>query len=141
MNTKNSLFVLLRGANTRTATEFNVRRRKRELTAGEFALLDLIRSSRHRVPTVSGLARDLGIDRNSVTLTLRGLEARGLVQRARKPGRRSQPLALTAKGSTARAGAALWFARTERSVRRGLGKVDADALVRILQKMLARDDP
>ena len=130
-----SLFYLLRVAGVAVSAKFNRRDRNRVLTASEFLAIDAIASSRGKKPTIADLARCLAIDRISVRQTLKALERRRFVHRELAQGRRSQPLSLTAEGWRAHAVARRWYSTTERSLRRELGKKDADELVRLLGRL------
>lgn len=67
------------------------------MTTGQFAVLAVLQAD--ATLDQSSVARAIGLDKVTVSLLLRGLEARGLVHRCPDPGnRRRRVLTLTAQG-------------------------------------------
>lgn len=88
---------LLRRAHQISAAVFEEECRALGLTPAQFGALTVLQA--HPGLGQSSLARALGFDKVTVLRVLRGLQARGLVERAASPAnRRSVAVALTAEG-------------------------------------------
>jgi MarR family transcriptional regulator, lower aerobic nicotinate degradation pathway regulator len=90
---------LLRRAHQISAAVFEEECREVGLTAAQFGVLTVLKS--HPGLGQSSLARALGFDKVTVLRVLRGLEARGLVERAPAAGnKRNMSVLLTEAGQT-----------------------------------------
>jgi MarR family transcriptional regulator, lower aerobic nicotinate degradation pathway regulator len=88
---------LLRRAHQISAAVFEDECRELQLTPAQFGVLTVLNA--HPGMGQSSLARALGFDKVTVLRVLRGLEARGLVERESSAGRRNVSVQLTPAGA------------------------------------------
>ncbi|RYY59477.1 MAG: MarR family transcriptional regulator [Comamonadaceae bacterium] len=88
---------LLRRAHQISAAVFEEECRAVQLTPAQFGVLTVLQA--HPGMGQSSLARALGFDKVTVLRVLRGLEARGLVERLASEGKRNVSVRLTALGA------------------------------------------
>lgn len=123
---------LLRRAHQISAAVFEDECGELGLTPAQFGVLTILKA--HPGLGQSSLARALGFDKVTVLRVLRGLEARGLVERAPAPGnRRNLSVSLTREGAAVLASAQR---PAERAYKRLLAPLDGaqqDQLIHLLQ--------
>ena len=85
-------------------------------------------------PTITGLARVVGLDRSSLGRNLRILQREGFVRFSDGEDERSRIVQLTPAGRTALAIAVPLWADTQRKMKSVLGK-DADAVFAVLARL------
>jgi DNA-binding MarR family transcriptional regulator len=96
-----------------------------DLTNWQFTLL--VALNRPEPPTINAVARDLAIDRTTITGSLKPLERRGLVSvRQDAVDRRARRVALTEAGHALLQDAYVIWKKVERSVERDLAIDDID---------------
>ena len=107
-----------------------------EITPAEYAILEL---EAENPSTRQGvLAEDLSIKRSNMTKVVRGLEDRGLLQRAvPADDARAVELSLTAAGETLRQQLAGSMRRNDRLAASALEGAEQAELLRLLDKLLA----
>jgi len=121
-----------RRAARRLSRRFDDAFRPLGLTNGQFSLLAAL--NRPAPPALGTVARDLGMDRTSLTATLKPLERRGLLTSRTDPDdRRGRRLRLTAKGRRLLARALPVWERTHAEVEARLDREAADALRRAVR--------
>ena len=123
---------LLRRAHQISAAVFEDECHELALTPAQFGVLTVLKS--HPGLGQSSLARALGFDKVTVLRVLRGLEARGLVERAPAAGnRRNVSVALTAEGAALLAQAQKPAERAYKRLLAPLDKAQQAQLVELLQ--------
>jgi MarR family transcriptional regulator, lower aerobic nicotinate degradation pathway regulator len=123
---------LLRRAHQISAAVFEQECRELALTPAQFGVLTVLKS--HPGLGQSSLARALGFDKVTVLRVLRGLEARGLVERAPAEGnRRNVSVALTQRGADVLAQAQKPAERAYKRLLAPLDKTQQAQLLGLLQ--------
>ncbi len=84
-----------------------------------FSLLAII--SKRGAATITGLAKDIGLDRTTLTRNLKPLEKRGLIRIAQKE-KRSKEVSLLPKGETALRESLIRWRKAQDKVVRALGE-------------------
>ena len=84
-----------------------------------FSLLAII--NKRRSATITGLAKDIGLDRTTLTRNLKPLEKRGLIRIAQKE-KRSKEVSLLPKGEAALHDSLISWRRAQDKVVRALGE-------------------
>lgn len=133
--TRESLYVLLRGAAAEAALLQNARMARRGLTASEYAILDVLHFRQRRPPSVPDLARTFHLNPKSVAQTVHGLQARGLVVLSKVNGKPTV-VSLTPMGEDFYRMARAIGQRVQTTLRRRLGRRDADLLIELLVRFL-----
>lgn len=122
---------LLRRAHQISAAVFEDECRAVALTPAQFGVLTVLEA--HPGLGQSSLARALGFDKVTVLRVLRGLEGRGLVERAAPDGRRTVSVALTPAGVAALAKAQKPAEKAYRRLMAPLDKAQQEQLLGLLQ--------
>ena len=122
---------LLRRAHQITTAVFEDECRELGLTPAQFGVLTVLQA--HPGLGQSSLARALGFDKVTVLRVLRGLQARGLVDRSAPEGRRSVSVKLSAAGAAALAQAQKPAERAYRRLMAPLDRGQQDQLLALLQ--------
>ena len=103
-----------------------------------FRLLSL--ASKAEEPTITSLARILGLERSTVGRNLKVLERQGLIALKGGTDERAKFIDVTPKGLTAiEAAQPLWQA-AQNEMRQALGEEDADALLRLARGLTRQTD-
>lgn len=119
---------LLRRAHQISAAVFEDECRELQLTPAQFGVLTVLQA--HPGLGQSSLARALGFDKVTVLRVLRGLEARGLVERESTAGRRNVSVQLTEVGTQILENAQR---PAERAYRRLMSPLDREQQAQLLQ--------
>jgi DNA-binding MarR family transcriptional regulator len=123
---------LLRRAHQISAAVFEDECRDVGLTPAQFGVLTVLRT--HPGMGQSSLARALGFDKVTVLRVLRGLEARGLVERGPAPdNKRNMCVTLTREGEAALARAQKPAERAYKRLLAPLDKAQQEQLIGLLQ--------
>ncbi|HXD40156.1 MAG TPA: MarR family transcriptional regulator [Ramlibacter sp.] len=125
---------LLRRAHQISAAVFEDECRELALTPAQFGVLTVLKV--HPGLGQSSLARALGFDKVTMLRVLRGLEARGLLDRAPAPSnRRNVSVALTARGAAVLAQAQKPAEKAYKRLLAPLDKTQQAQLVELLQRL------
>ena len=123
---------LLRRAHQISAAVFEDECRELGLTPAQFGVLTVLKN--HPGLGQSSLARALGFDKVTVLRVLRGLEARGLVERGPAPdNKRNMCVALTREGEDVLAKGQRPAERAYKRLLAPLDRAQRDALIHLLQ--------
>ena len=133
--TRNSLYVLLRGAAAELALQHGAIRH-RGLTVSEYVVLQLVHELEKGRASVPQLARILHLDPKSIAQTVSQLIVKELLIRQKVRGRRARTLVLSKSGSELRYLAAYTFTSNEQKSRRAMTGRNASLLVSLLLEFL-----